>query len=173
VIRCNLDNLWRRLLAAMLGKIVAEPAQQLDGAGIRCCPKSACAGAARRLGHHRYEPVLFHDQTNPPHVTRADAPNLGRLHPRQLLGDRLPVHFPPVIAHASRHTRRSLFCIEWPYRSQRTCLNVYAPDISNVYDTGMVPTVGPVSFSLITTIAKLITGFLPSDFSVAIHLLCS
>jgi hypothetical protein len=40
-----------------------------------------------------------------------------------------------VIARASRHTRRSMFCIQRPYRSQRTCLNVYAPDISNVYDT--------------------------------------
>jgi hypothetical protein len=40
-----------------------------------------------------------------------------------------------VIARASRHTRRSMFCIQRPYRSQRTCLNVYAPDISNVYDS--------------------------------------
>jgi hypothetical protein len=40
-----------------------------------------------------------------------------------------------VIARASRQTRRSMFCIQRPYRSQRTCLNVYAPDISNVYDT--------------------------------------
>ena len=40
-----------------------------------------------------------------------------------------------VIARASRYTRRSMFCIQRPYRSQWTCLNVYAPDISNVYDT--------------------------------------
>ena len=105
-------------------------------------------GAARRLGHHRYEPVLFHHPANTPHVTRADAPNLGRLRPRQLLGDRLPVHFPPVIAHASRYTGRSLFCIEWPYRSQRTCLNVYAPDISNVMTLGWYPLSAPFPFRL-------------------------
>ena len=39
-----------------------------------------------------------------------------------------------VIARASRHTRRSTFCIEPPYRTRRTSLNVYDPDICNVYD---------------------------------------
>jgi len=43
-----------------------------------------------------------------------------------------------VIARASRPTRRSTFCIEPPYRSQRTSLNVYDPDISNVYDTSRI-----------------------------------
>src|SRR6202022_671751 len=39
-----------------------------------------------------------------------------------------------VIAPASRPTRRSMSCIERLYRTRRTSLNVYAPDISNVYD---------------------------------------
>jgi hypothetical protein len=37
-------------------------------------------------------------------------------------------------ARASRHTCRSTFPIERHYRSRRTCLKVYARDISNVYD---------------------------------------
>ncbi len=41
-----------------------------------------------------------------------------------------------VIARASHHTRRSISCIERLYRTRRTSLNVYTPDISNVYDTG-------------------------------------
>src|ERR1700730_15158048 len=40
-----------------------------------------------------------------------------------------------VIAPASRPTRRSMSCIERLYRTRRTSLNVYAPDISNVYDS--------------------------------------
>ena len=40
-----------------------------------------------------------------------------------------------VIARASRPTRRSMSCIEPLYRTRRISLNVYAPDISNVYDT--------------------------------------
>jgi hypothetical protein len=46
-----------------------------------------------------------------------------------------------VIARASRQTRRSMFCIQRPYRIQRTCLNVYAPDISNVYDNTISGTI--------------------------------
>src|SRR6266851_1997618 len=61
-----------------------------------------------------------------------DPHNLGCLHPAQLLGDRLP----PVIARASRHTRRSISCIERLYRTRRTSLNVYTPDISNVLTQG-------------------------------------
>ena len=40
-----------------------------------------------------------------------------------------------VIARASRPSRRSISSIEPLYRTRRTSLNVYAPDISNVYDT--------------------------------------
>jgi hypothetical protein len=40
-----------------------------------------------------------------------------------------------VIVRASRHTRRSIFSIVRPYPTGRTSLNVYAPDISDVYDT--------------------------------------
>ncbi|MGH7812478.1 MAG: hypothetical protein ACREQI_00545, partial [Candidatus Binataceae bacterium] len=39
-----------------------------------------------------------------------------------------------VIARASRHIRCSRFSIARPYHPHRTSLNVYAPDISNVYD---------------------------------------
>src|SRR5690242_15786541 len=42
-----------------------------------------------------------------------------------------------IMARASRHTRRSMFCIERLYPTQRTCLIVYDPDISNVYDTSL------------------------------------
>ena len=38
-----------------------------------------------------------------------------------------------VIARTSRRTLRSMFSIEWLYPIGRTSLNVYAPDISNVY----------------------------------------
>jgi hypothetical protein len=44
-----------------------------------------------------------------------------------------------VFARASRHTCRSIFSIVRHYRSWRTCLNVYDPDISYVYD--MTPVV--------------------------------
>ncbi len=40
-----------------------------------------------------------------------------------------------VIARASHPTRRSRSSIERLYRTRRTSLNVYTPDISNVYDT--------------------------------------
>jgi hypothetical protein len=40
-----------------------------------------------------------------------------------------------VPSRASRHTCRSILCIERLFLTQRTSLNVYAPDISNVYDT--------------------------------------
>jgi predicted fused transcriptional regulator/phosphomethylpyrimidine kinase len=44
-----------------------------------------------------------------------------------------------VIARASRHTCRSIFSIVRHYRSWRTCLNVYDPDISYVYDKQSLP----------------------------------
>src|SRR5437868_1347582 len=47
----------------------------------------------------------------------------------------LVVTFRRVIAGASRHTRRSRFCIERLYPIGRSCLNVYAPDTSNVDDS--------------------------------------
>jgi hypothetical protein len=40
-----------------------------------------------------------------------------------------------VIARASRPTRHSMPSIERLYRTRRTSLNVYAPDISIVYDS--------------------------------------
>ena len=40
-----------------------------------------------------------------------------------------------VIARTSRRTRRSMFSIARLYPTRRTCLTVYAPDISYVYDT--------------------------------------
>jgi len=39
-----------------------------------------------------------------------------------------------VIARTSRRTRRSMFSIVRLYPTGRTSLNVYAPDIPNVYD---------------------------------------
>ncbi|MBV9181221.1 MAG: hypothetical protein JO356_07910 [Acidobacteria bacterium] len=54
-----------------------------------------------------------------------------------------------VIARASRHTRRALFSIARHYRSRRSCLNVYDPDISNVYDSGMKSFYKPVANSAI------------------------
>ncbi|MGO9056049.1 MAG: hypothetical protein ACLQU2_01470, partial [Candidatus Binataceae bacterium] len=48
-----------------------------------------------------------------------------------------------VIARASRCTRRSIFSIVRPYSTARTSLNVYAPDISYVYDTLSSPVDGP------------------------------
>ncbi|MGO9062351.1 MAG: hypothetical protein ACLQU2_34070, partial [Candidatus Binataceae bacterium] len=50
-----------------------------------------------------------------------------------------------VIARASRCTRRSIFSIVRPYSTARTSLNVYAPDISYVYDTN-APTWLPAPF---------------------------
>src|SRR5271166_6463649 len=40
-----------------------------------------------------------------------------------------------VIARTSRRTHRSICSIVRRYSARRTSLNVYAPDISNVYDT--------------------------------------
>src|SRR5208283_2356992 len=40
-----------------------------------------------------------------------------------------------VIARTSRRTRRSMFSIARLYPTRRTCLTVYAPDISYVYDS--------------------------------------
>jgi hypothetical protein len=47
------------------------------------------------------------------------------------------VQFPArrFIARTSRRTRRSMSSIAQLYLTLRTSLNVYAPDISNVYDT--------------------------------------
>jgi hypothetical protein len=50
------------------------------------------------------------------------------------LGMALVITSRRVIARASRRTRRSIFSIGRYYPSRRSSLNVYDPDISNVYD---------------------------------------
>jgi len=70
-------------------------------------------------------------------MPRTDAQNLARLHQLSCLVTALVITSRRVIARASRHTRRPMSCIERLYRTRRTSLNVYDPDISNVYDKAL------------------------------------
>jgi hypothetical protein len=107
-----------------------EPAQPGDS----CCRDALAPRPPATLIHHRRHPVVLDRSAKPAHLPRRDPDDIRRRYQLSCPLMALRITSRRVIARASRHTCRSMFSIVRHYRSRRTSLNVYDPDISYVYD---------------------------------------